>query len=206
MEQSYYVVYLLPYLHCPWFPSHSYRLIRLRVNCGLIVFSTSASAMSRLTLLRLPRTKHLQATTTTATLNKSSCRRLPTPLAWRPSAWSKQETVVAVPTLTEYGRRSQSTTGGSSTGGGPAQDARRQGPTTRPSPSLATIFSAAFRSTIQSIRNVARPQTLRDAYRKNPEEMVLALILYVIVVPVASSEAHPASLILQALGIRIGKD
>lgn len=79
------------------------------------------------------------------------------------------------PILFRPGRRLQSTTGGSQ-----GQDGQKQAQNSAPTPSLGRIFSAALRSTFQSIRNVSRPQSLREAYRKNPEEMVLALILYVI--------------------------
>jgi hypothetical protein len=127
--------------------------------------------MSSLKLLRLQRTKHLQATTT---LRQSSCRPGLATVGCRARAGARREPT-AIIFLSKPGCRFQSTTGG-----GQGQDARRQPPNTPRTPSLGSIFSAAFRSTLQSIRNVSRPQTLREAYRKNPEEMVLALILYVV--------------------------
>lgn len=78
------------------------------------------------------------------------------------------------PLLPNHGRRFQSTTGTSREPGAP----RKQHPD-HPPLTLGRVFGAAFRSTVHSLRNVFRPKTLRDAYRKNPEEMVLALILYV---------------------------
>ncbi|OIW28920.1 hypothetical protein CONLIGDRAFT_704117 [Coniochaeta ligniaria NRRL 30616] len=124
--------------------------------------------MSGLKLRRLPRTNYAQLTTA---LHASSCRPLRIALVLRSSFGIGREPT-AITALSKHGRRFQSTTGGNH-----GQDARKQPANTPATPSLGSIFSAAFRSTLQSIRNVSRPETLRDAFRKNPEEMVLALIL-----------------------------
>jgi hypothetical protein len=46
-----------------------------------------------------------------------------------------------------------------------------------PPPSVGAIFSAAARSTGENVKNLFRPTVLRQAYQKNPGEMILALVL-----------------------------
>ncbi len=129
-----------------------------------------ALTMAGFKLARLPRTNYARVT---STLYASACRPLQIALVLPSSAGTRRETT-ATAALSKHGRRFQSTTGGNQ-----GEDARKQPANTPATPSLGSIFSAAFRSTFHSIRNVSRPETLRDAFRKNPEEMVLALILYV---------------------------
>lgn len=129
--------------------------------------SLDALTMSRLKPVRLPRTSYSSA------LDAPSCRPLQTALALRFSA-VRGRVPTATVALSRHDRRFQSTTVSSQ---GP--DGRKQPATPPVTPSLGSIFSAAFRSTVHSIRNVSRPETLRAAFRKNPEEMILALILYV---------------------------
>lgn len=126
--------------------------------------------MSGLKFPRLPRTNYAQVTTA---IHTSSRRPLQILLVQRSSAGTRGG-LIATAAPFKHGRRFQSTTGGNY-----GQDSQKQSENTRAAPSLGSIFSAAFRSTLHSIRNVSRPETLRDAFRKNPEEMVLALILYV---------------------------
>lgn len=129
-----------------------------------------ALTMSSLKLPRLPRASYLQAT---AALHASLGRPRQIALVSQFSLGTRQSLAVTT-ILYKQGRRFNSTTAG-----GQGQDGRKQPPKTPAPPSLGSIFSAAFRSTLQGIRNVSRPETLREAFRKNPEEMVLALILYV---------------------------
>lgn len=124
--------------------------------------------MSGLKFPRLPRTNYAQVTTA---IHTSSRRPLQILLVQRSSAGTRGG-LIATAAQFKHGRRFQSTTGGSY-----GHDSQKQSENTRAAPSLGSIFSAAFRSTLHSIRNVSRPETLRDAFRKNPEEMVLALIL-----------------------------
>jgi len=166
---------LLPASRSPESPrSHSIELLRSR----------RALTMSSLGLPRFTRISYLQAT---AALRASSCRSLHVASIPQSAQGRRQEPTTTARCST-HSRSFHSTTRNNH-----GQETQKQPPKIPPpTPSLGTIFSAAFRSTLHSIRNVSRPETLRDAFRKSPEEMVLALILYVTLLLLQPHLGYPA--------------